>query len=369
MKSSIKKIIFPVFLIIIISLTMIVSSAADDYNMTIAANRLGMNIDENAQLTAKVEGLKLQPDIKWSSSDESIATVNASGVVTGISEGEADIIATATVNGEEVSATYPVRVASEGKIINPLLEKTPVFSYRFTSEYGGFYYNDDKASWQNNFGFALIYDYGAPAVDMEYDYLRMFYTYDNQDFLMEFWKGHYSAFIGCEIGLYHRDAQGLGKGNLDFYGTANEKYWPVMDMAFYRQEKEGDAAEDYKLEFKRPVDRYWWCTGFIPGTLRELRPADELRVEATITFIDKEMADLTAKAMEEVGFRACATTENLPLDSFCQNGETITFRWQNLTESQSIPGFLGKELSKFLDFIGNLAGEFMAILLNFILNI
>ena len=54
MKSSIKKIIFPVFLIIFISLTMIVSSAADDYTMAITADSLGVSVDDSAQLTAKV---------------------------------------------------------------------------------------------------------------------------------------------------------------------------------------------------------------------------------------------------------------------------------------------------------------------------
>ncbi len=363
-----KKIMYSVFLIIIMSMTLMVSSAADDYEITITSDSLGVAVDDRAQLSAEVEGVRLQPGITWSSSDEKIATVNADGVVTGIKEGEAEIIATATVGGETVSTTYPVRVESEGKIVNTLLSKIPVVSYMFSSEYGGYYYTEDKTAWQTLFGFSKFYDYMAPISDMEYDHLRMFYTYDGQDFLMEFWKGHYGGFVGCELGLYHRDAQGLGKDIFDFYATADEKYWPVMDLAFYRQQNEGDAPEDYKLEFKRPVDRYWWCTGFIPGELRELRPADELRAEATMTFIDKEMADCAAKAMEEAGFIPCDTAENLPLDAFCQNGESITFKWQNLTESQIIPGFLGEILSAFVAAIGaflsRVAGPLMDKLLS-----
>lgn len=368
MKQTIRKILFPTFLIIIMSLTMMTSSAADDYNMTIAADRLGVGLDECAQLTAEVEGLQLQPRITWTSSDESIAVVDAAGKVTGISEGEAVITATAVVGGEEVSSTYPVRVESEGKIVNTFLSNHHIMSYRFTPEYGGFYYNDDKVAWQTLFGFAKIYDYLAPIGGMEYDHLRMFYTYDGQDFLMEFWKGHYGAFIGCELGLYHRSARGLDKHNFAFYATAKEKYWPVMDMAFYRQENEGDAPEDYKLEFKRPVDRYWWCTGFMPGELRELRPADELRVEATMTFITKEMADLTAAAMVEAGFKACDTAENLPIDAFYQNGEAITFKWQNLTESQIMPSFLGQQVSAFVALIGSGVNFLVGRLLNKLLN-
>lgn len=363
-----KKIIYSVFLIVIMSMTMLVSSAADDYEITVSSDSLGVAVDSRAQLSAEVEGLRLQPRITWRSSDESIAKVNAAGVVTGIGEGEADIIATAIVDGETVSTTYPVRVESEGKIVNTLLSKVPVISYRFDKNYGGFYYNDDKASWQTLFGFSKFYDYMAPISDMEYDHIRAFYTYDGQDFLMEFWKGHYGGFIGCELGLYHRDAQGLGKDTFDFYATAAEKYWPTMDMAFYRQVNEGDAPEDYVLEFKRPVDRYWWCTGFIPGELRNLRPADELRVEATMTFIDQEMADCTAKAMEEAGFKPCTDVADLGLDEFCQNGTSITFTWQNLTESQIIPGAFGEMISKIVAAIGaffsDVAGPLMDKLLN-----
>lgn len=340
MKSFIKKLSFSVFFVLILSFGVLVSSAADssEYTMTITAENIGVSVGDKIQLVAEVEDLKLQPAITWSTSDESVAAVNSLGVVEGIEEGVADITAATTVGGETVTTTYPVRVESEGKIINSYLAENHIMSYRFSKEYGGFYYNDDKASWQTAFGFAYIYDYAAPAVGMEYDFSRMFFTYDDQDFLMEFWKGRYGAFIGCELGIYHRDAQGLGKGLMDFYNTADEKYWATMDMAFYRQANEGDAPEDYVLEFKRPVDKYWWCTGFIPGELRNLRPADELRVEATITFINADMATCAAQAMKECGFKEVFSKEAVTLDSFCQNGAEVTFKWQNITESQEVSG-------------------------------
>ena len=353
MKKIMRKIVFPVFLIIIMSLTMMVSSAVDEYEIVVSADSLGVAVDERIQLEAEVEGLLLQPQIEWYSSDESIAVVNDAGVVTAISEGEVDIIAKTTVNGEEISATYPVRVSPDG-VISRLLSKYPIISYRYTPTYGGFYYNDDKASWQKYFGFAKFYDYFAPMVSMEYDHLRMFYKYDGQEFMFEFWKGHYGEFIGCELGLYHRKYLGVEKSDFTLYACAKEKYWPIMDMALYRQENEGDADEDYKLEFKREVDRYWWCTGFIPGELRSFRPADELRVEATLTFDTQEVSDLVAVAMEEAGFKPVMTTSDMPLDSFCQDGTSITFRWQNLTESQIVPGYLGQGFSGLMWLFGRL---------------
>ncbi len=338
MKNLVKKLSFSLFFILILSFSVLVSSAADasEYTMTITAENIGVNVGDSMQLVAEVEELKLQPVVTWSTSDESVATVSDLGIVKGLEEGVAEITATTTVDGETVTTTYPVRVESEGKIINTYLSQNHLMSYRFSKEYGGFYYNDDKASWQTLFGFAWIYDFCAPAVGMEYDFSRMFFTYDNQDFLMEFWKGRYGAFIGCELGIYHRDAQGLKKDLFDFYNTADEKYWATMDMSFYRQANEGDAPEDYVLEFKRPVDKYWWCTGFIPGELRNLRPADELRVEAVITFRDVEMATCAADAMKEFGFKQALSKETVGLDEFYQNGAEVTFKWQNLTESQDV---------------------------------
>ena len=352
MKNLIKKSYFAVFFVLILSFSVLISSAADstEHNMTIAADNIGVDVGGSMQLAAEVENVKLQPVITWSTSDESVATINAFGVVNGVEEGVAEITATTTVDGETVSTTYPVRVESEGKLVNTYLSNNHVMSYRFSKEYGGFYYNDDKAAWQTNFGFARIYDYCAVGVGMEYDFLRMFFTYDDQDFLMEFWKGRYGAFIGCELGIYHRDAQGLGKGMFDFYDTADEKYWATMDMGFYRQANEGDAPEDYVLEFRRPVDKYWWCTGFIPGELRNLRPADELRVEATITFRDAEMADCATQAMEGCGFKRVSSKDAVTLDTFCQNGAEVCFKWQNLTDRQVVIGPFSELVNALLNF-------------------
>lgn len=372
MKNLVKKLSFSVFFILILSFSVLVSSAADntEYTMTITAENLSVSVGDSMQLVAEVEELKLQPAVTWSSSDESVATVSDLGIVNGLEEGEVEIKAETTVDGETVTTTYPVRVESEGKKINTYLSQNHIMSYRFSKEYGGFYYNDDRAAWQTAFGFAWIYDFCAPAVGMEYDYARMFFTYDEQDFLMEFWKGRYGAFIGCELGIYHRDAQGLKKDLFDFYNTADEEYWATMDMAFYRQANEGDAPEDYVLEFKRPVDKYWWCTGFIPGELREVTPADELRVEATITFRDEEMATCATQAMKGRGFRQVASKEAVTLDTFYQNGAEVTFKWQNITESQAVrTPYFAELLTAIVHFFRAIVDFFGKYSLNFLLSI
>ena len=152
--------------------------------------------------------------------------------------------------------------------------------------------------------------------------------------------------------------------------AADEEYWATMDMAFYRQANEGDAPEDYVLEFKRPVDKYWWCTGFIPGELREVTPADELRVEATITFRDEEMATCATQAMKGRGFRQVASMEAVTLDTFYQNGAEVTFKWQNITESQAVrTPYFAELLTAIIHFFRAIVDFFGKYSLNFLLSI
>ena len=332
MKNILKKSSLVLFIVLIVALTSILSSAA--YDMSISARSMNVGVAKSTQLTATVNGVDSQPTIKWSSSDNTIATVNSKGKVTGIREGNFVITATTEIDGETVTAIYPMKVVLNENFVNSYMEMHNVLSYQYSYDYG-YYYANDKASWQKNFGFARIYDYVAPYVGMEYDYVRVFFTYDEEDFMVQLWKGQYGLLYGGEIGIYNRDADGLDTSQFTFYNAASKRYWPTMDMSVYHQEKEGDLPKDYKLLFKRPVDKYWWCTGFVPGTLRQYEPADELRIEATITFNDAYMASLFASGLYNCGFTRCLNKADMGIDSYYLDGANVTLSWQNISEAQN----------------------------------
>lgn len=65
-------------------------------------------VGKTIRLTSDVLG-STNDDVSWSSSDQSIATINNEGVVTGISEGSVDIIATSK-NDSSKSASYTINV-------------------------------------------------------------------------------------------------------------------------------------------------------------------------------------------------------------------------------------------------------------------
>ncbi len=332
MKSILKKSTFALFLIAILSFGIFSSSAASQYKLELSSRSMNVGLKQYTQIEAEVVGLELQPEIIWSTSDETIATINSSGKVKGVALGSFEVIATTVVDGETLTAKYPMKVVKNENQLNSYMELYNVLSFQYCYDYCGYYYANDKKSWQKEFGFARIYDYMSPYVGFEYDYERVFFTYDNQDFMVQLWKGQYLIGYGGEIGIYHRDADGLKRDDNVLYNAADEKYWATMDMGLYRQMNEGDADEAYELMFRRPTDKYWWCTGFVPGMLRDNDPADELRIEAVITFRDSEMATAFANELGNLGFKKAQSAETVEVDGYYIDGADVTISWQNLIE-------------------------------------
>lgn len=321
-------------------------SAADDgimafaegHELVISADYMFVGVNQTSQFKAEVTGVEVQPVITWSSADNSIAEVNGGGKVTGKKEGYTTIKATAVVAGQTIEGSYPIQVVKNENIIHSYLETNNVLSYQYDYDYG-YYYANDKKSWQKNFGFARVYDYVAPYVGMEYDYIRVFFNYDEEDFLVQLWKGQYGVLYGGEVGIYNRDEDGKNSSPFTFYAAASQKYWPVMDMAVYHQKEEGDRPDEYELLFKRPVDKYWWCTGFVMGTLRQYEPADELRIEVTIKFRDAEMASLFANGIRDCGFTQAASKQYMGIDSYYYDGGTdVSVSWQGISEAENTMG-------------------------------
>ena len=342
MKTVLKKIGLIISMSVVICLLGFSASALDEgiqsfnseYELTIVADRAFVGVGKTAKFKAAVEGVEVQPIVSWSCSDDSLANISSDGTLKGVKEGHVIVTASAVVAGEELSAKYPIQIVKKENDVYTYLETNNVLSLQYDYDYG-YYYTNDKLSWQKTFGYARIYDYAAPYIGMEYDYIRVFFDYEGQEFMVQLWKGQYTVIYGAEIGIYNKVLESDKSDLLTFYYAADEKYWPTMDMAVYHQQKEGDKPEDYKLIFKRPVDKYWWCTGFVSGTLRECEPADELRTEATLTFKDAEMARLFAEGLEKCGFKQALQKDDMDIDSYYCQGENVTLSWQNISEAES----------------------------------
>ncbi len=299
--------------------------------LVLTSDSLSVAERKKIQLTARVTNVDSQPEITWSSSDESIATVDENGKVKGVSVGKVVIIAKTVVDGKPLTGEFSINVVTKSNVIKNLLEKRQILSYQY-SYVDDFYYTNDKQAWQYNFGFGKIYDIVSPYILLEYDYIRVFFTYGDKDWMLQMWKGQYGMiFYGGEIGIYTRKHSEEGVGEWAMYACPAEENWLKMEMTLWHEELNGE----WTREFSREYDYYWWCTGFKNGHLRQEEPADELRLTGRITFKDEEMAKIVYDGLKECGFGEAKSKDRIGLDQIFMDGADIHFCWQNITEAES----------------------------------
>jgi len=283
------------------------------------------------KMTATVTNVETQPKITWSSSDSKIATVDSNGLVKGISAGKAIIFAKAVVDGETLSGEFAINVVTSSNFLKDLLENQQILSYQY-SYVDDYYYTNDKEAWQYNFGFGKIYDLASPYLLLEYDYIRIFFTYEDKDWMLQMWKGQYGMiFYGGEIGIYNRDHVDDGVNEWTFFNCPAEEDWLNMEMTLWHQELNGT----WTREFTREYDKYWWCTGFKNGHLRQEEPADELRMTGRITLKDEGMTELVVQGLKDCGFKQSKTQDSVGLDEFYNIDNDVYFCWQNISEAES----------------------------------
>lgn len=299
--------------------------------LVLTCDHLSVTKGKKIHMTASVTNVETQPKIYWASSDTTVATVDSDGVVKGISAGRAVISATTQVNGEKLYGEFAINVVTKGNFIKDLLEGQQILSYQY-SYVDDYYYTNDKEAWQYNFGFGKIYDIASPYLLLEYDYIRIFFTYEGKDWMLQMWKGQYGmVFYGGEIGIYNRPHVDDGMSEWTFFNCPAEEDWLNMEMTLWHEQLDGTWVR----EFTREYDKYWWCTGFKNGHLRQEEPADELRLEGRITFLDEEMTQLVADGLKECGFDVADSKESMGIDEIFVDGCDINFSWQDISEAES----------------------------------
>ncbi len=246
---------------------------------------------------------KLNDDGSWSrirtTSGTSIKyTVDKTGIYT------FKVRAYNVVNGENVYGNFsqPSEVyymsgdEDEANGILGDLEKTGILGYLYDPEYNCFYTAENP--WQRNFGFTPVYDFCAPFTVMFYETKRIKFNYDGLEWMVQIWKGQYGwVFIGAEIGVYTRSSA----LPLDFYECASDENMLNMSMV---------VLHGKDTIITRPYDKYWWCTGFVPGILPSAIvgfvsggiDTSVLTMNARITMKDEVMRDVFCEALEQNGF-------------------------------------------------------------------
>ncbi len=247
--------------------------------------------------------------VTWKSNDVKVATVDSTGLVKGIAAGATIITCTAN-DGSRVSTSCGVTVGSSS--LGGFL------SYMF-DPVGNFFYTASDP-WQRQFGFSSTFDELAPLFAMYYSTVRVKFTYDNLDWMIQLWKGQYGfAFIGSEMGVYTKPLDRTG----DQYDAASDANSLQMGMTLYQKK--------VKL-FTRDYDTYWWATGFVPGSLTRYADRTELTLVGRITLKDADMTAAFVQSLAADGFKYTGFVGFTTPDTYTVRGNDIFINWKNIEQ-------------------------------------
>ena len=160
-------------------------------------------------------------------------------------------------------------------------------------------------AWQRQFGYCSLFDHSASRFNMIFDCEPIYFYYNNQTWLIEFWKGQYGINTGAEIGIYQADAQ-ISPANYSkalFHSISDNELLPLSMELYYREKRlfSVNAA-------------HWWLTGFCMGSYS--RPRD-LVLNCSLTFPNQCMMQSFISGMLQAGYESCdLSTCNLTV-SFC----------------------------------------------------
>ncbi|HZJ77762.1 MAG TPA: DUF4474 domain-containing protein [Clostridia bacterium] len=180
---------------------------------------------------------------------------------------------------------------------------TGVYDSSFNLDAKNIVFYTARKAWQRSFGFCEIYDVAAQWLTFDYVTERIKFTYDGKDWMYQFWKGRYNAFLrGGEIGIYTKP-QGR---ETEFYDCAHFDDMMPMSIKVY--------TGDY-VYLDRPLEEHWWATGFKLGG--PIVAPEKLTLEGALVFKNEEMRDLFLSAV----------SEQVPDMEVTVNGFDVSIKW------------------------------------------
>lgn len=207
-------------------------------------------------------------------------------------------------NGISVKSAQAMKAAEDNRTIKWYIDETGAITTKGDKGVLGFGYSTSDMcfyatgnAWQRNFGYTKTYDAVSELVAISYDTIRVYFTYDYKDWMIQMWKGQYGFVLeGAEVGVYNKPS----KSSLSesFYNCAQDKDRLPISLSLYNS--------GFKL-FSRPAQKSWWMTGFVLGKLGLGAAVTSdftqlLSATTSITFKDKTMRDAFLKGLQDVKY-------------------------------------------------------------------
>ncbi len=194
----------------------------------------------------------------------------------------------------------------------------------------------NKVAPQRTFGFNKLYDNFSGLANFYLDTIRVYFTYNNKDWLIEFWKGEYAmAAVGCEIGFYNRNHDSLSERlNPDYlhYNSVEDDDAMFASMELWQYVKSSDTEPVKKINFARR--RCWWAADFQTGVLEKHSDRTSLVMRGSVEFPNTEMMNLFIKGLEERGFKKGSTDSYKSYERYSVSGKKVTVNWRYYDEDR-----------------------------------
>ncbi len=194
---------------------------------------------------------------------------------------------------------------------------------------------------QRRFGFNKAYDNLAGLANFYLDTIRVYFTYNGRDWLIELWKGEYAmASVGCEIGYYYNDRPSSDEnGRLD-WSVAEKKHFKAVgdedamytSMELWQYVKSTDAEPVKRINFGRRL--CWWAADFENAVLENHRDRTALVMRGSIEFPTNEMRDLFIEGLEERGFKEGSTSSYNTTERYEVDGKKVIVMWRYFDEDK-----------------------------------
>lgn len=145
-------------------------------------------------------------------------------------------------------------------------------------------------AWQREAGYTALFDRAAPFLNMVFDYLPIYFTYEGRTWLIELWKGQYGINTGAEVGVYYADRILTDEelSTAHFQCVEDKDMLPVSLLLI----KENSLLA-------RVAKKTWWLTVFCMGLFS--RPSS-LFLNVSICFPDYDMLHSFLNALYQTGF-------------------------------------------------------------------
>ncbi len=173
-------------------------------------------------------------------------------------------------------------------------------------------------AWQREFGYGALFDRTAPHFNMIFDCEPVYFDYNGQTWLIEFWKGEYGMNTGGEIGIYCADRL-LSPAEYEetFFQSADDCQLLPVSMSLFHKGKQLFTIHDC----------HWWLTGFSVGHYSE---PEDLTMRCSVTFPGCDMAEAFVQSLLQKGYSRC---------SLCWSGLQVSFTLSAPHSRQPVKGF------------------------------